>query len=124
MIRKELREKLNKLHVDDVYSLLLKCLYKLSRDENYSLLCNLAYTLDKDNLLNLLTFYGGTTITIPTLNEFKLVVYSLLLYEYINCEDYTFEEAFEKLNLSSDELIYKQTIIDVYKNIIPIIEAS
>lgn len=81
----------------DIYSLLLFALYKLKEIPEYSTISELSYILDKDNLLTLLTYYGGMTIRIPTLREFKLVLNALLLYEYVHLEGIDFEKALVKL---------------------------
>lgn len=91
---------LNALNKTDVYSLLLFTLYKLHDDPKYTTLSELCYILDGENLSKFLTYYGGMTITIPTLREFRLVTQALLLYQYVNLEKGTFEEA---LKASSEE---------------------
>ena len=77
---------LEQLEEKDVYSLLLFVLFKLKDDKKYSTLSELVYLLDKDSLFNLLSVFGGLTITIPKIKDLKLVVAGLLIYQLVNLE--------------------------------------
>jgi len=77
---------LEQLSEKDVYSLLLFVLFKLKDDKKYSTLSELVYLLDKDSLFNLLSVFGGLTITIPKTSDLKLVVAGLLIYQLVNLE--------------------------------------
>ena len=78
-----IREQLDSLKVTDIYSLILFTLYKLKDIPEYSTLSELAYILDKKSLLNFFEYFGGTTITIPTLKDFKLVIISSYIIFYV-----------------------------------------
>lgn len=88
-----LKEDLAKLNEVDSYSLILFVLYKLKDIPEYSAISELAYVLDKENLLKLCEYFGGLTIRIPTIEEFEDVVHSLLLYQYVDIDHKTFDEA-------------------------------
>ena len=88
-----IREELQKLHEPDIWSLLLFVLFKIKDVPEYSGISELAYILDRKNLLKLCEYFGGTTITIPTIEELEILVYGLLLYEYINIEGISEEDA-------------------------------
>lgn len=110
---------LNTLNKTDVYSLLLFTLYKLHEDPKYSTLSELCYILDGDNLTKFLTYYGGMTITVPTLRDFRLITQALLLYQYVNLEKGTFEEALKVLSDEFTETELKETytkLLDVINN--------
>lgn len=92
-----IRDKLNNLKQDDVYSLMLFCLFKMTENKNYASLCELIYVIDKDNLLNLCEFFGGTTITIPTIKQLEELVNGLLLYDKLNIENKSYEESIESI---------------------------
>lgn len=87
---------------DDVYSLILFALFKLKDTEEYSTLSELAYILDYDSLLNFLKYFGGTTITIPTVRDLKLAAKCLLLYQQVTVEGKDFAKAISELSVSSD----------------------
>ena len=88
----------------DCYSLLLFCLYKLLEIPEYSSLSELVYVLDRKNLLNLCEYFGGQTITIPTIDELEMLTYSLLLYQYVNIEKKDYTEALELIGHESKDL--------------------
>ena len=79
-----IKEELNKLRTNDTYSLILFVLYKLRDIPEYSGVSELAYTLDENNFLNLCEYFGGLTITIPTIKEIRDIVDALLLYQYVD----------------------------------------
>ena len=87
------KEDLAKLNEVDSYSLILFVLYKLREVPEYSAISELAYVLDKSNLLKLCEYFGGLTIKIPTIEELEEIVHSLLLYQYVNIDNMSFEEA-------------------------------
>ena len=110
--KKEISEKLNELKATDVYSLLLFAIYKLSGNPKYSTLSELSYILDKDNLLKFLTYYGGKTISIPTLEELSLLLDALFLYNYVNLNNLEFAEALKLLDKSNSQ---QKEVIELYK---------
>lgn len=96
------KDYLNKLTKSDTYSLILFCIYRLTQDPKYSTLSELIYLLNEECLLNLCKYYGGLTIKIPTLDELEILIYSLLLYNNININNKSYEEALNELNCSND----------------------
>ena len=110
-------EALNALNKTDIYSLMLFTLYKMRDIPKYSTLSELCYILDGENLSKFLSFYGGMTITVPTLEEMRLVLQALLLYQYVNLEHGDFEEA---LKVVSD-VFPADEIRKVYYKLIEII---
>jgi len=88
-----IKEELQKLHEPDIWSLLLFVLFKIKDIPEYSGISELAYILDRKNLLKLCEYFGGTTITIPTIEELEILVYGLLLYQYINIEGISEDDA-------------------------------
>ena len=89
----KLKQEILKLKQKDIYTLLLFVLFKLRDIPEYSTLSELAYILDRKNLLQLCEYFGGLTIKIPTIIELESIVYSLTLYQYINIEGKTMDEA-------------------------------
>lgn len=71
---------LDLLKETDIYSMALFILYKFMEVPEYSSLCELPYILDKENLLKLCQYFGGQTIKIPTVLEFKGILNAILLY--------------------------------------------
>lgn len=117
-----LKAELDKLHDTDIYSLLLFVLYKMRDLSEYSVLSELVYVLDKDSLLKLCEYFGGLTITIPTINELEILVYTLALYQYINFDNIEYDEAIQLLKCKQDDLklikkcyIKLAEVLDKYK---------
>lgn len=103
-MKKETKEKLQSMQIDDVYSLLLFALYKIKDIPEYSVLSELSYILDGDTLFKFMEYFGGRTIRIPTLTEFKVVTEALLLYQYVNIEGISFNQALKLLDTSETSL--------------------
>ena len=101
-MKRDTKEKLNSMNITDVYSLILFALYKLKELPEYSSLSELAYVLDGKHLFNFLEYFGGTTIKIPTLAEFKIVIEALLLYQYVNIEKIEYNQALKLLDVTED----------------------
>lgn len=95
---------LNKLKDQDIYSLVLFSLFKLRDIPEYASLSELVYILDKESLLKLCEYFGGMTIAIPTIDELECLVYTLVLYQYIDIEGKTMTEAIKLLGCNSSQL--------------------
>ena len=117
-MRRETREKLESLKTTDIYSLILFSMFKLKNEPKYSTLSELVYLIDKESLFNLIDYYGGLTIKIPTAKEFKTVINALLLYQYVQGENIEFSEAFKLL----DSDFQTSEVKECYFKIIDIIE--
>lgn len=99
-----IKEELSKLKDVDVYSLVLFALYKMRDVPEFSTLSELVYILDKDTLLKLCEYFGGTTIKIPTVDELENMVYSLVLYVWVNLDGLDYEKAIEQIGHKSSDL--------------------
>ena len=117
-MKKEVKEKLNSLKVTDVYSLMLFALHKLKDVPEYSVISELAYVLDGKSLFNLMEYFGGMTLQIPSLEEFKTVTYALLLYQYVNIEHIELKQA---LRLIDSEDISSKEVKDCYTKLVDIL---
>ena len=121
MIRKkrktEIKEALNRLNKTDVYSMLLFIIYKMREIPEYSTLSELIYVMDKDNLVKFVSFFSGTTIKVPTLDELRLVTQAMLLYQYVNLDNGDLQEGLEVI---CDKNYKKEDLLEVYMNIVSI----
>ena len=90
--------KLNNLKESDMWNFILFTLFKLRELPEYSAISELAYVLDKQNLINLCEYFGGLTLTIPTIDDLELTIQALLVYQYVECDHMSFEQAIQKLN--------------------------
>lgn len=88
----------------DIYSLILFALFKLRSVPEYLTLSELVYILDKESLLKLCEYFGGLTLKIPTIQELESILYSLLLYQYVDINKMEYEDAVKLLGRNSSEL--------------------
>ena len=113
------KTELDNLRTKDIYSLILFALFKLKDLPEYSSLSELAYILDKENLLKLCEFFGGMTITIPTMQELESIVYSLVLYQYVNIDGMEYNDAVQLLGKKSCDL---RTVKSAYFKLVSILD--
>lgn len=116
-----IKQELDKLNQQDIYSLILFTLFKIKDIPEYSAISELAYTLDKNNFLNLCEHFGDTTITIPTLDELENLLYALLAYQYIEIEHKDSDEVFNSFK-SLYEGISVQNIKRSFKSICEVLK--
>ena len=84
---------LNTLKNNDIYSLLLFTLYQCRKSNEHSALSELAYILDEKNLLSLCEYFGGTTLTIPTIEELELLLCGLSVFKDIHIDKLSMEDS-------------------------------
>lgn len=71
---------LDELNISQLYNFILFALYKLKHNSDYLALSELMFLLDKDDVLTLFEYYGGMTITIPTIEELQTVIKAMNVY--------------------------------------------
>ena len=98
----------------DLWSMMLFVLFKVKDVPEYSSLSELCYILDKKNFLKLCQYFGGTTITIPRIEDMEELLYGMLLYQYVDVEKIDYEKA---ITLIDKENIQKSVIVDSYRKI-------
>ncbi len=84
---------------NDIYSLMLFLLFKIRNIPEYSTLSDLIYILDKDSFLNLCEYFGGLTISIPTIDDLEIIVYSLILYEKVDLNKLSIDSELDNFNI-------------------------
>ena len=94
---------MDKFKREDTYSLMCVLLYASSDDPKYALLNELAYLTDSKSFSNIIKYYGGQTITIPTLEECQRALQILLVHYYYRTEGYEYEKALELAGVPSSE---------------------
>ena len=109
-----INKELNKLREPDIWGFMLFALFKIKDIPEYAVSSELAYILDKPNFLRLCEYFGGCTLKIPTVEEMELLLYGLLLYQYLEVDKITLEKAGELLQNSDYSL---KEIKNSYKDI-------
>ena len=100
----KIKEELAKLKDIDVYSLMLFAMFKLRDIPEYASLSEMVYILDKDSLLKLCEYFGGLTIKIPTIEELESIIYSLVLYQFVNIDGMDYDDAVKIIGHKSSQL--------------------
>ena len=105
---RQITKDLNTLKEDDLITIILFCLYKMTGNPEYATISELAYTLDRNSMYNLCATFGGTTLKIPTLKEYKDMVSTMLVFNNVHAEKMTFEDACKSVRIdATDESILK-----------------
>lgn len=110
----------DRLHLSDIYSLMLFVLFKVRDIPEYSVLSEMCYLLDGNNMTRFLAYFAGKTVTIPTEVEFANLASALLLYQYINLEGDTLVVAQSKLgDLTKKQL---EEVTNLYIKLLPVMK--
>lgn len=94
---------LEELDKKDIYSLILFCLYKLKNNPKYSTLSELVYILDNENFIKFINYYGGQTITVPTITDLNSILTSLLVLEDLENNESNIDAVLKKLDVKPSE---------------------
>jgi len=103
IITTNINQDLSNLNKDDIYGLMLIMLYASSNNPKYSTLNELAYILDHSSFLNFIKYFEGQTITIPTMQEIKTSLKTLLLYQYSVVDHMEWLDALSKAGFTQEE---------------------
>lgn len=109
-----IKTELKKLKEVDIWSLMLFVLYNFQKIPEYSSLSELAYIVDEKTLLKLCEYFGGQTITIPTIDQLEETIYAMLLYQYTDIEHIPFDEALLLLRVNKNQ---EKSIKNCYKTL-------
>jgi hypothetical protein len=94
-------EVVSKMSEVDVYSVLCSFLYDLKQVPEYTTLSELCYLLDVESLMNLLKYFEGQTIKIPTKQEFAEIIQVLLLFQYYEIEKRPWKDCVKLVGLDT-----------------------
>ena len=88
---------------DDIYFACLATLAMVEDNPTFSLTSELAYLCDVESLSKMVKCLGGRTITIPTEEQLKLQLRSILLHQYYTVNKMEWKDALEKAGFSRSE---------------------
>lgn len=100
---KEIPINLDNLQKEDLYSVATALLYTLKDTPQYSTMSELFYILDYPNFIKLIKYYGGQEIRVPTHEEINEMLTVLLLYQYREVEELSWDECLKKVNAGPDQ---------------------
>lgn len=110
----QIQAALNSIEKKDLYSMLLFALYKMKDVPEYLPLAELCYIIDGESLLRFLSYYGGMTLTVPTMKELRLALQALKLYYQVNIDDEERGNFEDSLKTLADEEFTKEEIKEMY----------
>jgi hypothetical protein len=89
---------IDKMSQPEIYALICECLCALQDNPKYTITSELAFILDKESFMKFIKYFGGMTITIPKLDEFKETLQLLLLYQAVEVDKMAWRDALEYAN--------------------------
>lgn len=108
-----IKNEIDNLKNSDILSFILFALFKLRESNEYSAISELAYILDKDSLFRLCEYFGGLTITIPTVDDLEILLNALLLYKYVDVDKCDFEKSYNNIRENVDKLETKKCYLKI-----------
>jgi hypothetical protein len=94
---------LSNLKKQDVYAVLCAYLFEFKEIPEYSIICELAYLLDCSSFVNIINYFGGQVLHIPTQEEFRSALRVLLLLQYTEVEKRPWKESLKLAGFQSSE---------------------
>lgn len=88
--------------MNDLYFVSMMLMYLQKEDSKYSTLAELSYILDQSSFLNLIWYYEGQTIKIPTKKQLSESLRLILCYYYYDIKKLPWTDVFHKLGLEYD----------------------
>ena len=115
--KSDIRKWFNSLKEEtDLYYMALLTVSLFSKKKKYSNISELPIILDRDSFLNLITIYGGKTITIPTKDEILSYVQSLYYVYYSEVENLPHKKILDNLHIDAD--IFKTLPVEQVKKVV------
>ena len=93
-----IKDELARLKESDIYSLMAFALYKAKSKPELSPISELPYLLSLEDMLRLCGYFGGLTITIPTIEEFEEFTYALLAYQRVKIDNEDKDKVFKEIS--------------------------
>ena len=115
---------LYKLTQPEISSLICESLYALKDCNKYSTISELAYLLDRESFIKFIKYFGGMTITVPTLEEFKDTIKLLLLYQAVEIEGIPWRTALEEAGYDLNQSRSAQRKLAILKKTIKSFKAG
>lgn len=106
---------LSKFKEPDVYAILCGYLFEFKEIPEYSILSELTYLLDSKSFINLIKYFEGQTVRIPTREEFQSAVKVLLLLQYFEIEKRPWKESLQLAGFQTSEGRSAQKKLDKLK---------
>ena len=63
----------------------------------------LAYILDKDSFIRFIKYFGGNSVQVPTVEEFRETMQTIMLYQYFKIDNLSWQDALVKANIEKKD---------------------
>lgn len=83
----------------DIYYISILMMSLMTGKNTYSDIAELSLLLDKESFKNLIGYYGGSSIRIPTSDEVASSMKAVLLYYYTEVLNYSMKDALKKVGI-------------------------
>lgn len=93
----------------DLYFIALLLLSKMEGSSKYSMMSELAYLLDSQSFINLLWYYEGQTIRIPTRAELKDILQMMNVYYHYHVLEETWKDSLLNSGFPNDKKLHNRT---------------
>ena len=91
------------LNQSDSYAVICELLYALKENPKYSVMSELAYILDKESFIKFIKYFGGTELRVPSVEEFRETIQTILLYQYFKIDNLSWKDSLEKANIEKKD---------------------
>ena len=106
-----------KLSEEDTYALICLLLAKV-KDPEFASFSETVNVLDQKNFENFITYFGGCTIKVPTIEEIRQVMRAIILYKLYVEDGFDFKRAMAKAGYKPNEtLLAKKEYVYVKEKI-------
>lgn len=103
---------LDNLRKEDLLSVASALLYSLKDSPRYSTISELFYLLDYQSFMNLIKYFGGKTIRVPTSSEISECLKLLLLYQYYIVEEREWKDCLSLVGVKEkDSVVARNRLI-------------
>lgn len=92
----------------DLYFVAQLVLAKLEPSNKNGMIAELSYLLDSQSFINLLWYFEGQTIRIPTRDELRQVLQMMSIYYYFEIMEKPWKEALQSTGIPCDRIEYKR----------------
>ena len=94
---------LDNLSEQDIYYVATALLYTLKNNQKYKITSELFYLLDYKNFINLIKYFGGEIIRIPSQDELSDILKLLMVHQVYYIEKKPWKMALEKAGYSEED---------------------
>lgn len=93
----------------DLYFLVLLILSKMEKSSKYSMMSELSYLLDSQSFINLLWYYEGQTIRVPTREELSEALKMMLIYYHYHILEKPWRDSLLAVGYPDDKRLHNKT---------------